>query len=432
MRRFSKYLQTLTTVARSALADVAAFRSSDIVAAALDGQPGRELRRLVPLEDRRLSGAFFTGSQLAKATVRKHIPAISSFTTICDPACGAGDLLVAASDHLPLAKDIATTLESWASQLRGYDIHEEFVQATKLRLLLAAIRRGARHRPGPRIEALTAPFTGILRRDGLSASLTDVDVLLMNPPYGVTPAPNTCTWATGSVSEAAVFLADLARKVAPKTRIVAILPDVLRTGSRYARWREHLERNMTIGTVEVIGIFDSWTDVDVFVMSGNRRSPRSKATSAVWWPAPVQGSRIADFFDIHVGAVVPHRDPKEGPWRRFIHARLVPPWQEYDVMTAPSRRFDRRTFIPPFVVIRRTSRPDDKHRAIGTIVTGSRPVAVENHLLVALPHANNLDACNELLELLQTDATNAWLNARIRCRHLTVGAIADIPWSDSQ
>jgi hypothetical protein len=429
MRGFSEYVQTLKTILRNALADVSLFRASDVVDAALDGQPGRELRRLVSLEERRLAGAFFTGSEIAKSIVQEHLADVRPGVTICDPACGAGDLLVAASDLLPVSTNLATTLAIWARQLHGCDIHEEFVEVTKMRLILAAIRRGVKHRPGPKLANLTSLFTHIVRGNGLAANLDEIDVLLMNPPYGACAAPSDCAWATGSVSEAAVFTAELARKVPEKTKIVSILPDVLRTGSRYAKWREFLERDVQIDSVEVIGLFDSWTDVDVFVVGGKRVATRSNATAAAWWPEHSECGRVADFFDVHVGPVVPHRDPHTGPWRRFINARLVPAWQRYDATGAPSRRFDRRTFMPPFVVIRRTSRPDDdRHRAIGTIVTGDKAVAVENHLLVALPHANGIEACHELLEILRADATSAWLNTRIRCRHLTVGAVSDIPW----
>lgn len=427
MRRFSRYVQTLKTIVRAALADPSAFQASDVVFAALDGQPGRELRHLVSVEDRRTAGAFFTGSRLANVITRDQFTNVLPGIT-CDPACGAGDLLVAASQHLPVSNDLRTTLEMWAAQLRGYDIHREFIEATRLRLILAAIRRGVTVRHPPKEDKLMSIFTDITTADGLTARLDDVHTILMNPPYGGRAAPPDCPWATGNVSAAAVFMTSIANRVEPSTKIIAILPDVLRTGSRYAKWREQVQRQLLIHLVKPIGLFDAWTDVDVFVMYAKRTSVHSNV-APTWWPEHVANARVADFFDVHVGAVVPHRDPKRGPWRRFIHARLVPPWQHYDVHQAPARRFDRRTFDPPFVVIRRTSRPDDASRAIGTIVTGDDPVAVENHLLVALPRDSSLRACRRLLKVLQADSTTDWLNTRIRCRHLTVSSVANIPWS---
>jgi len=428
MRGFSEYVQTLRTLVATGLANPANFRASQPLAAALDGQPGRELRRLVSLRERRFAGAFFTGSRLASEIVRDHLSNKQFETVICDPACGAGDLLVAASERLPVVEDLKTTLNLWAANLRGYDIHEEFVVATKLRLVLAAMRRGARSGGRVTVNQLTSLFAGIVRGNGLTADYGDVGAIIMNPPYGSSLAPDGCSWATGSVSEAALFTAELCYKLHPQTRIVAILPDVLRTGTRYAKWRQNIEHWLAVDSVRMVGLFDPWTDVDVFVFSGERLPRNTHGTKATWWVDHGFSHRVSDLFDVHVGPVVPHRDPDSGPWHRFLHARLVPPWKGFDVADAPSRRFDRRTFTPPFVVIRRTSRPDDGHRAIGTIVTGTKSVAVENHLLVALPRARGLDACLELLAVLRQDATDAWLNARIRCRHLTVGAVSEIPW----
>ena len=93
-----------------------------------------------------------------------------------------------------------------------------------------------------------------------------------------------------------------------------------------------------------------------------------------------------------------------------------------------NRRFEGRVFSPPFVVVRRTSRPGDKHRALGTIINNARPVAVENHLLVLLPKDGTVKACRELLRVLRKPQTTQWLDQYIRCRHLTVSALADLPW----
>ena len=40
---------------------------------------------------------------------------------------------------------------------------------------------------------------------------------------------------------------------------------------------------------------------------------------------------------------------------------------------------------------------------------------------------------NELvLEVLKRDATSKWMNERIRCRHLTVGSVGDLPWPEEE
>ena len=93
-----------------------------------------------------------------------------------------------------------------------------------------------------------------------------------------------------------------------------------------------------------------------------------------------------------------------------------------------SRRHDGKVYKPPFVVIRRTSRPGHPYRAAATVIAGKRSVAVENHLIVCEPKNNKTQAmCKKLMAQLQTQVVNTFLDDRIRCRHLTVGAVAAIP-----
>ena len=98
------------------------------------------------------------------------------------------------------------------------------------------------------------------------------------------------------------------------------------------------------------------------------------------------------------------------------------------MQTLPHKRFQGTVFQPPFIVLRRTSRPDDIERAVGTIVLGDEPAVVENHLLVIRPHDCTQETCSRILTMLKDERTSQWLNGRIRCRHLTVSAINEIPW----
>ena len=97
-------------------------------------------------------------------------------------------------------------------------------------------------------------------------------------------------------------------------------------------------------------------------------------------------------------------------------------------MVGKNRRFEGRLFEAPFVAIPRTSRPSDADRARGALVTSAKPVAVDNHLLVARPLDGTVGRCADLLDVLQMPSTSDWLNNVIRCRHLTVGALASVPW----
>jgi hypothetical protein len=95
---------------------------------------------------------------------------------------------------------------------------------------------------------------------------------------------------------------------------------------------------------------------------------------------------------------------------------------------AVRRRHRGRRFRPPFVAVRRTSRPAKGGRRVpATIVRGGEPILAENHLLICRPKDGSLASCHELVELLSSSEAGIWLDARIRCRHLTVGALRELP-----
>jgi len=398
----------------------------DRIEMALNGEPGRELRRHYSLTNLRASGTFFTGSRLANELAARSMPWASENAIVCDPACGAGDLLVAAARHLPLGGDLEQTLSAWGGQLAGFDVQPLLVRATKVRLALLAISRGTKRGGKGRID-LDQLFPHVRIQDG--TNLWQVPpgpvCVLVNPPFTRITAPPGCRWASGSVSQAALFLEACLRQTVRPLQIHAILPEVLRTGSRYERWRQSVSQEARIADVTSLGLFDRWTDVDVFVARFER--PGSEPNCD--WGAPVETatSSVGDRFEIRVGPIVPYRHQHKGPWLPFAHARLLPLWER--LADLPERiRSNERSFRPPFVLVRRTSRPGDRFRAAGTIITGKRNVAVENHLLVVLPKDGTLRSCQALLTVLQDPASSDWLNQRICCRHLTVSALRELPW----
>lgn len=430
MAAFEPYVRSLESLANEGLQLGPDKALRERIAAALDGQPSTNLAKLVPLDQRQAAGAFFTGADLRERTVRPWAVRLPQSAIILDPACGAGDLLIASARHLPVAHNLATTLDDWGKRLHGFDLQSQFVRAAKARLVLVAIDRGVPRGRSP-LPSLDRTFPNIGVGDGLVAieNTGPGSQIVLNPPYSKAPAPRDCLWGSGKVSMAAIFVDACVSKTPEGTRIVAILPDVLRTGSLYARWRAHIEARAAAERPEVYGQFDSSADVDVFLLrlvvgqSGNH-----KAVS--WWSGtgPPASKRVGDYFDISVGPVVPHRHRKVGPCFPFVAARLLPHWGSFDVANAPRCRFPGRTFTPPFVLVRRTSAPSDKKRGMATLVVGSSNVAVENHLLVLSPRDKSIARCHELLQTLRADATDEWLNERIRCRHLTVDALRELPW----
>lgn len=405
---------------------------------ALNGQAAQRLRSLVPLQVRRDEGAFFTGGE-----VRSRVSALmdtgepSTAERFWDPTCGAGDLLLAAADRLPIGSTLAETVRLWGRRLRGSDQQQPFVDAARLRLLLAA---AARHRgevsPGSiNVDAGLRAFRGIQAGDGLALLRSTSSYrghLLLNPPYGSAPADPDCDWTSGAVSQAAVFVLAAAQALGIQQRMFAVLPDVLRSGSRYEPWRSRVESLLDVERADLYGQFDAQTDIDVFLMRAARRRKRTPSVPAgPWWPAPMASSSVEDAFEVRVGAVVDNRDPHEGPVAPFLTARDLPPSGAKGV-PGRSRQFAGRLVTPPFIAIRRTSRPGSRAggeaRAAGVLVTGVDPVAVDNHLITATPLDGGEAECKRLLQVLESSEVSEWLDQRIRCRHLTVGVVRSLPW----
>lgn len=421
-RQFSAELRALAAAPE---ADQAWMLKVD---ASLDGFAGKELQRLVNLPTRRAFGAFFTGSTLAARLLGDAKFGNDAF--IYDPTVGAADLLLAAARRLPLGKSLRDTLHEWGQCLAGTDLQPEFIEAARLRLALLARQR---HGDGQKIPSnLAALFPHIRCANGLEQQrlFSRATHLLMNPPYGLTPAPEGCSWAGGRISEAALFIVRALEQTRASTKLLAILPDVLRSGSFQQRWRERVSDLAEILNVERYGIFDDVADVDVFLLEVSRRTEESCVPRR--WPAATEtvGTTIDNFFDVHVGRVVPHRDKETGPLRSYIHPRNIPVWAE--VKRIEEKRRHPLGYQPPFVVLRRTSRPGHPYRAAATVILGTSPVAVENHLIVCLPHDKSPDTCRELMSQLHTQGVNDFLDQRISCRHLTVGAVKEIPFDAPQ
>ncbi|NEC52565.1 N-6 DNA methylase [Actinospica acidiphila] len=394
----------------------------------LDGHSAAELRRLVPLSYRRQVGAFFTPSHL-RAKVAEALKATSAESYL-DPTCGAGDLLLAATEVMPIRATVSETLADWGGKLHGWDLHEEFIRAARGRIALTVLRR--HYESSGRFETspdLVQYLNGIKQADANTQKRTLVDAVVLNPPFTRAPAPSSCSWAQGKTSNAAIFFLDALQHIKRGGHIVAILPDSLRSGTNFRKWRATVEGCTDVTRVERLGVFDEHTDIDVFLLVATVRETGPSQHAVQWWTKQPEGRTVGDLFEVRVGTVVDNRDPHEGESRPFLVARDLPASGRSNI--PPRRRlFSGRLFEPPFVAIRRTSRPTDKSsaRAAGVLVTGDEPVAVDNHLLVAKPSKGGVKACNALIAMLAESSTNALLDDRISCRHLTVSAIKQLPW----
>ncbi|MGB8984307.1 MAG: N-6 DNA methylase, partial [Anaerolineales bacterium] len=362
---FEAYVEQLESLAQKALTTFETNFRDKTILSALDGGPRLALNSSIPLELRRNSGVFFTGSSLAKWALRGVLKQVNSSTVFLDPACGAGDLLLSCVQKLPVEKDLEHTLEKWGQRIAGFDLRPEFVRAAKARLFLAALSRG--NFSGNQALSYSDQWFPLLKPGNCfkeQSALQKGSMIVMNPPYQLIDAPENCCWASGKVSSAALFVDYCVSHVTPNSRIIAILPDVLRSGSRYADWRDHISESAEIERVTLSGQFDQWTDIHVFILQLRVTKPEKKLGTA-WNKKPVNSKigKVGDDFEVHVGAVVPYRDKKIGKNYPYLIAKNLSAWDRIDEISR-IRRFSGTVYEPPFVVVRRTSRPGDRYRAI--------------------------------------------------------------------
>lgn len=421
---FSQYVESILELAELCT-PINGSEWRERLALCLDGEPSRILREQVPRIDLRRQGAYFTSFRLAR-----RVATVATSQTIspkvCDPACGAGDLLLAAAQKLPIQPTFQDTLSEWGRLLSGFDISGQFVRLTKARLILLAAKLHGIRPPFDSSLPLH-PFPNIKIGNSLTPSqhMSDADVIIMNPPFGYAIAPADCDWASGRVNVAALFVERAIRDVPDGSRIIAILPDVLRSGSRYVTWRELMRVSGSVLCEKPLGLFDKWTDVDVYLFHFEKNLSLDKSCTGYLPDRPTHG--VGRRFSVHVGSVVPHRHAETGPYSPYINARSLPAWDELTTIKT-RRQFSGRLFEPPFVCVKRTSRPDSGRRAIATLVSSSKPVAVENHLVVLLPRDGTIQTCRKLVRRLASPKTDKWLNTRLRCRHLTTSALSEMPW----
>ena len=428
---FDSYVTSVEEMASAALSSVSSSRLDLLLPDVLDGQASTRLRETVPIQVRKEYGAYFSNSDLRAVALAPWTRGIEPLGPVLDPAVGAGDLLIEVARHFPIEEDLTQTLRQWESLLHGRDVEPAFVRLAKARLVLLAVSQGATRHKDTSIQ-LNDVLPGISVGDGLDLlnnGWSDGHIV-MNPPFIYRRAPEDAVWASGRTSLAALFLAKVVEHARPGTHITAILPDVIRTGSRYDRLRSLVMAHLDMLEVEQYGRFDTWTDIDVFILRGVIRNGTSGVSPVQWWrraPNDVLGDR----FDVSVGPVVPHRDPESLPMHPFLRARAIPLGEDFDLSRAEQRGFEARLFRTPFVVVRRTSRPGDRSRGLGTMICGTGEALVENHLIVLKPKDGSVESCRHVIDLLASPLAKQWLDERIRCRHLTVQALRETPWFES-
>ena len=319
---------------------------------------------------------------------------------------------------------------SWADAIHGTDQFSVFADAARARLRLAGWQSaGLKAEALAEVEQIT--FSNVRQGSGLEAndSFSAATHLLLNPPFCLCPPTLGCEWGSGSVNSAACFLEHAAKAASSGAKIIAILPEVIRCGSRYEAFRASLDRHLRVTAVRGFGRFDPHTDVDVFVLEATVKSGSKEPPVATLWTPEVEAtSLLSDYFNVSVGPVVDYRDPREGQRQTYLTARNTPRHASLGKVQE-TRVTDRPLKQGPFVVIKRTSRVSDPSRAVATLIAGRREYAIDNHLIVCSPKDGRVETCRHLMRVLKSSSTDEWLDASMRCRHLTVGSVHCIPWT---
>jgi hypothetical protein len=353
-------------------------------------------------------------------------PSFTSESFVYDAACGAGNLLIAVSDYI---KQCNINFDS-CTHLLGTDIHNEFVEAAKIRLLINGLLKQPNSKGYKKAFAISQEYS-ITQGDGLQLNdfYKTATHIFVNPPFNQITIEEKLNWSKGKVSAAALFIDKIIQHSNPGTTIIAILPDVLRSGTRYEKWRRMVDKECKIKKTELLGQFDKYADVDVYAVMLTKRKETitiNASSKAVKTKRSKHPKTIDDMFEVCVGPVVDNRDAKEGSSLPYIVSRGLQGWsvQTEIVLT---RQHQGKFFISPFVVVKRTSRMGDAQRAVATIINILSPVFVDNHLIVLKPKSGKLKDCTKALSILKDKKTDEWLNDKIRCRHLTVKIVSKIP-----
>src|SRR5207249_2220674 len=165
MKTFLKYTEKLDGLLDEIEWGQRAHDYRERIQACLTGQAAEVLHQTGNGNSIWKAGAYFTSPVLADLAIEPITQTASVLRRpVCDPTCGAGDLLLRWADDLPVTRDLKTTLARWELLLRGGDLYPEFVRVAKRRLVLKAIARGARLRVGrtPNVDRL---FKGLQQAD---------------------------------------------------------------------------------------------------------------------------------------------------------------------------------------------------------------------------------------------------------------------------
>lgn len=398
----------------------------------LNGRASKELEKRISPQTIAKHGIYFTPPELAQITTKPLLKNLNfAGIKIFDPTCGVADLLLQFCNKLPFSNDLTKTLNFWGESLMGFDLHQELIDVAKWRLVLKAISLGAKLRQNEKLD-FNNLFPRLVKQDirFWKGKISPNTIVVMNPPFNQHTISKNITWSTGKTSYAAYFLDIVLKKSVPDTIIAAILPDVLRSGTRYHNWRDEVQNVMSIHDIDIFGLFSLSTDVDVFILRGIALK-KQKKTTAYFYKRNNELKTIGQISRVNIGQVVPFRLTGKGNWMPYLTAK---DFKTSEIVSSINKRirFVGSGIKPPFVAIKRTSNPKDHLRIIPCIVKGNKNIAVENHIIIIKPLDGTIRTCKKIVSNLLNEQTKVWMNNRIRCRHLTALSIKELPIWESK
>ncbi|MBM7411413.1 hypothetical protein JOE38_001236 [Clavibacter michiganensis] len=370
--------------------------------------PYTALRATTTKEAMRAAGTYFTSPSLAKALWDLVDLPLPDGAIVVDPAVGAGDLLLpSVTDHSVPDRGRPHSDKTTRPSYRINDTNPLFLQIAERRLAQ----------------------TGVIERSQISSSnldflsgnfdLTNATHVVMNPPFFSIKAERP--WGRGSINAAALFVERALLDMQDGSVLLAILPDVLRSGTRYAKWRSSVSALGSIRALSTQDQFDHQTDVHTFLI---KIEVGAAVPNSSWQSSSDTKHTLQEYCRVAVGPVVPHRDSHDGDEVAYVTARSL------TAGIPLTRSFTGRLEYGPMLLVNRTARPGDNPRVRVRRWTATTPTAVENHLLIVKPNANSGVTIDDALRVLQSEHTRTFLDERIRCRHLTVTALKEIPWTN--
>jgi len=193
------------------------------------------------IQNRKLSGSYYTPVWLAKRLVSNHLPMIDASKTCFDPSCGTGMFLLQLPEIFPLKNIYGTDLNPISVTLARINLALKYHLTTK--------------------EEVTLLKNNITVADFLEVSPATYDIILGNPPWGARISQEKkTTYRTkylcagrSSIEIFDLFMEQAINCLLPSGVLSFVLPQALLTVKSHTPVRELLLKHTSVLSVEYLG-----------------------------------------------------------------------------------------------------------------------------------------------------------------------------------